>query len=409
MFNSLALFIGLRYTGARRRSQLVSFISAVSIFGLALGVGLLIVVLSVMNGFEKELRERILGILPQAALYHREGIEDWNSLRDRLLTDPELLGAAPFVQLQGMVSYRREAIPVIIYGIEPVLEKQISVVERFLPAGALEKLAPGGIILGVGIARQMGIQEGDRVTVVVPRSRTKNRAPGLKALRVQAVINSGTELDNNMGLVVLDTASTLSSFPGRVSGLKLRMHSLYEAPEKVSALVRELPYGYYGSDWTSTHGNLYQAIQISKNLVGLLLFLIIAIAAFNVVSTLVMVVVDKRGDIAILRTLGASSAEIMAVFMVQGSLIGFIGTAIGLLVGVLLSLSVQDLVAWLERALDVQFLKSDVYPISYLPAEMRPEDIAIVAVTALAMSFVATLYPAWRASRVNPAEALRYE
>ncbi len=411
MFNPFPLFIGLRYTGSRRRNQLVSFISGISIAGLVLGVGLLIVVLSVMNGFERELRERILGIVPQAALYHREGIEDWPSLGSELLAQPGITGAAPFVQLQGMVAYRRSATPVLVYGIDPVEEARISVVENYLARGLLSRLGEegSGIILGRGVAVEIGVETGQYVNLFIPAAGTQDRTPKLQPLPVLGLLESGTELDNTLALLNLEAASQLSSFPGRVSGLRLQVENIFAAPQIIRDLVRSLPGGYYSSDWTRTHGNLYHAIQISKNLVGLLLFLIIAIAAFNVVSTLVMVVVDKHGDIAILRTLGASSGEIMAVFMMQGSLIGLIGTLAGVAVGLGLSLCVQDLVAWLEVALNIQFLKSDVYPISYLPAEIRSADIIIVALTALAMSFLATLYPAWRASKVNPAEALRYE
>ena len=411
MFNPVPLFIGLRYTRSRRSSQLVSFISAISIVGLSLGVGLLIVVLSVMNGFEKELRERILGIVPQAALYHRAGLEDWQDLQRQLLLDPSVKGAAPFVQLQGMISFRAEAAPVSIYGIEPHFEAQISVVENYLPAGALQLLSQNaaGLILGKGVADKLGLEKGKRVTLIVPQPRLKNRPPAFIQLDLLAILSSGTELDNSLALINLQTASELSPFPGRVAGLRLQFDNLFEAPGKINQIVGSLPFGYYGSDWTRTHGNLYHAIQISKSLVGLLLLLIIAIAAFNVVSTLVMVVVDKQGDIAILRTLGAGSRDIMTIFMVQGSLIGVIGTGFGLIVGLSLSLCVQDLVAWLEHILHIQFLKSDVYPISYLPADIRASDVAVVAITALVMSFLATLYPAWRASQINPAQALRYE
>ncbi|TQV81337.1 lipoprotein-releasing ABC transporter permease subunit [Exilibacterium tricleocarpae] len=410
MFNPFPLFIGLRYTGSRRRNQLVSFISGISIAGLVLGVGLLIVVLSVMNGFERELRERILGIVPQAAVYHREGVADWEALRRQVLAQPAIVDAAPFVQLQGMVAHRRKATPVLLYGVDPVREAAISVVENYLDPGLLSRLeSDGGVILGAGVAAELSAGIDQRVNLFVPAFGGQSRTPKVLALPVLGILESGTELDNSLALVSLATASQLSSFPGRVSGLRLRVDNLFQAAVTIRDLVRSLPAGYYGSDWTRTHGNLYHAIQISKNLVGLLLLLIIAIAAFNVVSTLVMVVVDKHGDIAILRTLGASSGEIMAVFMVQGSLIGLVGTVLGVAVGLGLSLCVQDLVAWLEQVLSIQFLKSDVYPISYLPAEIRAADSVLVAVTALSMSFIATLYPAWRASKVNPAESLRYE
>ena len=379
--------------------------------GMTLGVAVLILVLSVMNGFDRELRERILGVMPQAAIYHRHGVEDWQSLQSDLLARPGVTAAAPFVQLQGLASFRRQVSPLSVYGVDPEQEKTVSIIHQHLPDGAFEQLAtvPKGTLLGQGLARKLGVKPGDSFTLVVPLKGQSRSVPQVMVLTVVDIIKTGTEVDNALALMNLSQAAALSDHPGRVGGLRLQLDNLFDAPQLTYDIVRELPYGFYGSDWTRSHGNLFQAIQMSKNLVGLLLFLIIAIAAFNVVSTLIMVVVDKQGDIAILRTLGASSATIMKVFMVQGSLIGVIGTGIGLVLGVGFSLVVTDLVAGFERLSGFQFLKSDVYPITYLPADIRVEDVVLVGVVALAMSFLATLYPAWRASRVNPAEALRFE
>jgi lipoprotein-releasing system permease protein len=259
------------------------------------------------------------------------------------------------------------------------------------------------------VARRLGVSAGDNLTLVIPRRGVGRMAPAISSLTVIAVFDSGTEIDQSLALMGLEQASALSDFPGAVSGLRLQVDNLFDAPRIMQGVLRDLPYGYFGSNWTRTHGNLYQAIHMSKRLVGLLLFLIIAIAAFNLVSTLIMVVVDKQGDIAILRTLGASSREIVGIFMVQGGLIGLIGTGIGVALGVLLSLVVTDFVQGLEAILGINFLQSDVYPLSYLPSDLHWPDVAQVAVTALVLSFVASLYPAWRASRVQPADALRYE
>lgn len=411
MLNSLTATVGLRYTGARRRNQLVSFISGISISGLILGVSLLVVVLSVMNGFDRELRERILGVMPQAAIYHRNGIENWAILQQQLLAHPGVVAAAPFVQLQALGSNKKHVSPVSVYGVSPEQESNVSIINRHLPEGSFSQLAanPAGVFLGKELAESLALKKGDRLTLVVPRRGQSRAMPKVKIVTVLDIFSTGTEVDNNLALMDLRQASLLSEFPDRVGGMRLQVADLFEAPRIAYELVRDLPYGYYGSDWTRSHGNLFQAIQMSKKLVGLLLFLIIAIAAFNVVSTLIMVVVDKQGDIAILRTLGASTKSIMGIFMVQGSLIGVIGTVIGLLIGVGLSAVVTDLVVALENLLGIQFLKADVYPISYLPSDIRMGDVASVGVVALVMSFVATLYPAWRASRVQPAEALRYE
>ena len=403
--------IGLRYAGARRRSQLVSFISAISILGMTLGVSLLVLVLSVMNGFDRELRNNILGLMPQGAVYHRYGIEDWPKLQKEFLAKPGVAGAAPFVQLQSLLSHGKNVAPVNLYGVDIEQEKQVSVLPARLAPGVVAGLSENraNIAIGTGLAKTLGVVEGDRLTLVVPASQPQSRTPKVRIFTVLGIFDTGTEVDNGLALVNLAQAQSMSSTPDRVSGMRLRLHELFAAPNIVAELVRALPYGYYGSDWTRSHGNLFQAIQMSKNLVGLLLFLIIAIAAFNVVSTLIMVVVDKQGDIAILRTLGASSGMIMGIFMVQGSLIGLIGTGLGLLVGCLLCAVVPGAFQAFESLFEVQFLKADVYPISYLPVDLRMSDLLLIATVALVMSFVATVYPAWRASRVEPAEALRYE
>lgn len=415
MINKLTLLIGARYGISRRHSRLVSFISSLSTIGLIIGVALLVLVLSIMNGFDRELRERILGIMPQATLFHREGIVDPTPLIERIKEHPQVLGAAPFVQLQGLVSHQKRVAPVNIFGIDPQQELAHSALTDYLPAAVFDELAQGsqGLIIGKGIAAKLQVNEGDRLTLIIPArndgySDTGN-APGISMVKIIGVLDSGTEIDQHLALMSLQQASELSLFPGRVTGIRLQLHDLFAAPWLVNAIVNELPDGFYGSSWVRTQGNLYEAIQMSKRLVELLLFLIIAIAAFNLVSTLIMVVVDKQGDIAILRTLGASTAEIMGIFMVQGGLIGIIGTTLGVLLGVVLSLCVTDFVQWLERVLSIQFLQSDVYPISYLPAHLEWGDVAQIALTALVISFCASLYPAWRASRIQPADALRYE
>lgn len=403
-------FVGLRYAGARRRQQLVSFISALSIAGLALGVGLLIVVLSVMNGFDRELRENILSILPHGAIYQRNGMEDWQTMQNELIQRDGIQGIAPFVELQGMLSRKRNTVPVAVYGIETEMESQVSSVIKFMDEQALARLNQGGaVVLGSGIAESLKAEVGDKLTLLIPNRHRSGRAPKFRALEVAGIVQTSTELDHALALTDLTTAQALADNPNGVSGLRIKFADLFDAPEWIYKEVRRLPYGYYGTDWTRSHGNLYHAIRMSKSLVGLLLFLIVAIAAFNVVSTLVMVVVDKQGDIAILRTLGATRQEIMAIFMWQGSLIGVIGTLLGLGLGLLGAFSVQDLVQLLESLLGFQFLKSDVYPVSYVPSEPQWQDFVWVGGVAVVMSFLATLYPAWRAAHIEPAEALRFE
>lgn len=411
VFNRFTFLVGARYGISRKHSQLVSFISGLSTAGLVIGVALLIVVMSVMNGFDRELRERILGIMPQAMIYHREGVADYASLIEQLKQDKRVLDAAPFVQIQGLFNHQKHVAPANLFGVDPEQERKLNSLEEYLPANAFTQLTqnPQGVIVGQGIADKLRVTTGDKITLIVPRSSDSNTAPGVLMLDVVAVLKSNTNVDQTLALMNLNTASQASEFPGRVSGIRLKVNDLFEASTIVSSLVNQLPAGYFGSHWMRTHGTIYEAIHMSKNLVGLLLLLIIGIAAFNLVSTLIMVVVDKQGDIAILRTLGASSREIIGVFMIQGGLIGLIGTSIGAVLGVVLSWLVTDLIAALEKLLGIQFLHSDVYPISYLPSNLYWSDVLQVSATSLFICFFAALYPAWRASRVQPAEALRYE
>jgi len=403
--------VGARYGISRRHSQLVSFISRLSTAGLIIGVALLIVVMSIMNGFDRELRERILGIMPQAMIYQRGGIDDYETLITQVKSDKRILAAAPFVQIQGLLTYQKHVAPINLFGIDPVAEAKLSILEKYLPPGTFAALSanPQAVIIGQGIADKLHAAAGEKITLIIPHNNDANATPNVLMLEVLAILKSNTEVDQSLALMNLQAASQASDNPGRVSGIRLQVNDLFAAQEIVMAAINPLPAGYFGSDWTRTYGNVYQAIHMSKQLVGMLLFLIIAIAAFNLVSTLIMVVVDKQGDIAILRTLGATSGEIIGIFMVQGGLIGLMGTAIGGVLGVLLSLMVTDIVSGIEKLFGIQFLHSDVYPISFLPSDLLWSDVVQVLLTAVVISFFASLYPAWRASRIQPAEALRYE
>lgn len=406
----LPVLIGLRYTGTRSRNQLVAFLSRVSICGLVVGVGLLIAVLSIMNGFDRELREKILGLVPQATIHHREGVGNWPRLQQHLEKQERVQAAAPFVQLDGLVARQDQAQPVVLYGIDPQQEQRVSRIGEYLSKDVLDKLAeaPNQLILGENIAAGLGLEEGASVMIIVPDA-SELQAAQVRYFTLLKVLRTQTELDNALALTSLSSAQKLSATPQVITGMRLRLDDLFAAREIVWQALGDLGPGYVGSSWVRSHGNLYHAIQMSRTLVAMLMSLIVAIAAFNVVSTLVMVVVEKQADIAILRTLGATTRDIMNIFIVQGCVIGLIGTSLGVGFGVLLAVVIEDLVAAVESILGVQFLKSDVYPLTYLPTELVLGDIALVAVTALIMSFLATLYPAWRASRTQPAEVLRYE
>lgn len=406
---NLPLFIGLRYTRAKRKSQLVSFLSAVSISGMTVGVALLLMVLSVMNGFDRELRERILGLVPQAAIFHQQGIDDWQRLKLQLDSNPHIIASSPFVKLDALASHQGKTSAVTLYGVDAESEKSVGLIADYLSEDqfTLFSAEEPVVFLGAAIAEKLRAKVGETLLLVAP-ARAGNPA-ALSYFTLGGIINTQTELDGALAISSLQHAGALSLHRERVGGMRLKLSDLFLAPRVVNYELSRLGSGYYGTNWTRTHGNLYHAIHMSKQMVGLLMLLIVGIAAFNVVSTLVIVVVDKQGDIAILRTLGASSRNIMAIFVVQGSLIGAIGTALGLVVGGLLSLGIQDFVSFLEQLLGLRFLHSDVYPLTYLPTEILLSDVLYVAGTALALSFLATLYPAWRASRIQPAAALRYE
>lgn len=410
MLRSYVFLIGARYGLSRRHSQLVTFISRLSMLGLIIGVALLILVISIMNGFDRDLRENILGVMPQASIYHRQAIDDPEKVMNIANKDPRVIASSPFVQTQGLLALRKNVSPVMIYGIDPTLERETSSIHKYVDETLLLRLqhAEDVILIGRGVAEKLSTKVGDKISLLIP-SPNAQQSPVVKIVTVLGIINTNTEIDNAFSLMNIKSAAVLTAFPESVTGVRLKINDLFSAPEIAFDVVSHLPKGYYGSSWMRTHGNIYQAIQMSKNLVGLLLFLIIAIAAFNLVSTLIMVVVDKQGSIAILRTMGASTLEIMGVFMIQGGIIGSIGALVGLILGAILSWLVTPFVQLVERVFGIQFLHSDVYPITYLPSDFHWQDGFYVAFIALMISFVATLYPAWRASRVQPADALRYE
>ena len=412
MFKPYSLFIGFRYAGTKRRSQLVSFISRVSMLGMTVAVALLILVLSVMNGFDREMRSRILGLVPHITVTAYGKEQDWQSLSDNLLLHAEVDAVAPFTQLNGMLLKGAEVEGVLIYGIDPVQEAKVSIIADFINPQALASLADDSpsIAIGAALAKRLAITAGDNINIMVPEQTSQGRIkPRFARRRVVSLFETGTELDQSVAIMSINKTLLLMDKENQSQGIRIKVKDAFQAPRIAWELSQNIPSGYSASDWTRTHGNLYSAIQLSKQLVGLMLVTIIAVAAFNVVSALVMVVTDKRGDIAILRTLGASPAGIMAIFMVQGSVVAVVGTLLGTVLGAGLSLVITDIVVWVEVIFNMQFLSSDVYPVDYLPSDLRLDDVFRVCATAFLMSIAATLYPAWRASRVEPADALRHE
>jgi lipoprotein-releasing system permease protein len=415
MFRPLELFIGLRYTRAKRRNHFISFISLTSMFGIALGVTALITVLSVMNGFQKEVRNGILGMAAHSTITGRDGtLLDWRALAAQVNTRPHVVGSAPYVEAQGMLTTGQIVSGAIIRGVLPEQEPKVSFVGEKMLAGRLADLRPGtfGILLGRDLANFLGVTVGDKVTVVTPQATISPAGilPRLKRFTVQGVFHVGNnEYDGALALVHLEDAARLFQMPGKVSGVRLKLDDIFAAPDIAYQLRRSLPDEYIVSDWTQQHTNFFRAVEIEKRMMFLILTLIIAVAAFNIVSALVMVVTDKQGDIAILRTLGATPRSIMQIFMVQGTVIGLIGTLLGMLGGVSLALNVETIVPFIEQLFGIHFLSPDVYLISEVPSDMHWSDVIQISSVAFVLSLLATLYPAWRAARTQPAEALRYE
>lgn len=415
MFKPLILYIGLRYTRAKRRTQFISFITLTSVLGIALGVTALIAVLSVMNGFETELRQRILGMTSHTTITGRYGkLENWQQLDQQIQGYPHVEGSAPFVRGQVMVNADRQVSGTLLRGVIPEFEPRVSEVADKMKAGSLTDLQAGkfGIILGAELASYLGVMVGDRVTVISPQinSTPAGILPRLRRFTVVGIFKVGMyEYDRNMALTHIQDAAKLFRLGDSVSGLRLKLDDLFNAPQTSQALAKELINNYRVSDWTKAHSNFFHAIKTEKRVMFIILLLIVAVAAFNIVSTLVMVVTDKRGDIAILKTQGLSNLSVMGIFIVLGAVIGVIGTLLGTVGGVLLALNVETIVPAIENFFGVQFMAADVYYISDVPSKLDWNDVYLIAAMAFILSLLATLYPAWQASRVNPAEVLRYE
>ncbi|MFN5048781.1 lipoprotein-releasing ABC transporter permease subunit, partial [Roseateles sp.] len=417
------LQIGWRYTRAGRggrRNRFISFISGVSVLGIALGVAALIIVLSVMNGFQKEVRDRMLSVISHVELmsYDGQGLTDWQAVAQRVRDIPELgsqiAGAAPFVLSQALIARGEEMRGTIVRGIDPQREAEITpLAAQLLKEGVSTRLRSGewGMVIGGELARQLGVREGDKLTLVAPGGQVTpaGTTPRLKSFTVVGIFHAGHyEYDSGLVLIDIDDAARLFR-TGGPSGVQLKLHDVHEARRVGERLMGTLGAELRVRDWTRTNANWYDAVQVEKRLMGIILTLIVAVAAFNLVSTLVMTVTDKQSDIAILRTFGASPRSIMAIFMVQGATAGIIGTLSGVGLGLLVAFNIDVIVPAIERLLNVSFLPGSIYLISRMPSDPQSADIIPIAVTSLILAFLATLYPSWRASRVQPAEALRYE
>ena len=412
------LILGWRYTRAgraTRRNGFISFISGVSMLGIALGVAALIIVLSVMNGFQKEVRDRMLGVISHIEVFAPGGaaLADPQLTLQEIRANPNVIGAATFIAAQALLARGEDMKGAIVRGIDPALEGQVSDLEAQLKDSALPKLIAGnfGVVLGGELARALGVREGDAVTLIAPSGQVTPAGvvPRLKQLTVVGTFDSGHfEYDSALVLLHQDDAARIFRLEGP-TGIRIKLRDLQRAREVGAELSRTLSGDLLIRDWTRQNRTWFSAVQLEKRMMFIILTLIVAVAAFNLVSTLVMTVTDKRADIAILRTLGSSPKSIMGIFMVQGAMVGVIGTLSGLVLGLGVALNIDVLVPALERLLNASFLPKDIYLISRMPSDPQYADIMPVAVISLVLAFLATIYPSWRASRVNPAEALRYE
>jgi len=416
MFKPLSLYIGLRYTRAKRRNHFISFISLASIIGIALGVAVLITVMAVMKGFEHEIQKRIFTSTPHITVSSLSGgLTHWESLQKKLRSFSSVKGTAPIVNAQAMLNHQGSVQGVMLNGVLPSQNRSIANFNKHMKAGSMSGLKPGsfGIVLGIDLARSLQAWVGDRVMVLTPKVDVTPLGvhPRYKVFRVKGVfeMGGGFGYDTQLALVHMKDAQTLLQMDNRISQVNVQVNRLFDAPQVADHIQHTLNGSYWVRDWTDRFGALFQAISMEQTMMFTILLLLIAIAAFNLVSTLVMLVNDKSSEIAILRTLGASPRSILAIFMVQGLTIGLFGTLLGLLGGLLLADNVTSLASGLETLLGTKFISGQIYFINYLPSKIQLSSVIWIAVAALALSFLATIYPAWRAARTNPAEALRYE
>ncbi|HEU5398760.1 MAG TPA: lipoprotein-releasing ABC transporter permease subunit [Gammaproteobacteria bacterium] len=415
MFRPFPLYVGLRYFRAKRRNQFISFISGMSLVSIAIGVMALITVLSVMNGFQNELRNRILGMTADATVSGFDNrLHDWPAVREKVLKQAHVTGAAPYVEDQAMLANGSNMSGTVVRGVIPDLEGTVSEVGQRMVAGSLASLTPGsyGIVLGKDLAFSLGVAPGDKVILMISQGNVTPAGliPRFRRFTVTGIFDAGMyEYDRGLALINIKDAEALYGLDDAVSGVRLKLDDKFIAPTVARRLVDDFGGAYYVSDWTQDHVNFFKAIAMEKTVMFVILSLIELVAAISIAITLVMAVTDKQADIAILRTLGAAPRSIMGIFIVQGTIIGFLGTVTGLVLGVVLARNLNDIMHFLQRVFHTEFLPSSVYYISDLPADIYMSDVLKITIASFLLTVLSTLYPAWRAARTQPAEALRYE
>ena len=414
MYKPLPFFIGLRYTRAKKHNHFISFISLTSMLGIGLGVMVLITVLSVMNGFDEEIHKRFFGMAPEITITGpNEKLSNWETIEDKLQKLPGVTGIAPYVGAQGLLTHEGQVLPIILTGVIPSREERVNHLREKVILGDISDLSHFGMVIGEGLAHTLGIAVGDKVTIMIPQATVTpaGMVPRFKRFTIRAIFSAGSgfNFDSKMAFIDLVDAQKLMQIGNDISGLKLKLDDIYKAPLLSKQIATDLGEGYQVGNWTDQFGAFFHAVKMEKTMMFMILLLIIAVAAFNLVSSLVMVVNDKQAEIAILRTIGATPSTILAIFIVQGMMVGVVGTFIGLVLGILLALNATSIVNYLQTLFDIKVLSSNVYFVDYLPSKILLADLWQICGIALLMSFLATIYPAWRASKTVIAEALHYE
>jgi lipoprotein-releasing system permease protein len=413
MFISTPFFIGLRYIRAKRRNQFISFISGFSLVGMALGTLALIVVLSVMNGFDREIKQRILSVVPHGFIDQTPRLKDWSGLSEVISSTPHLVAAAPYIGGYAMLSSKSNVQSSQLQGILPAVERQVSVIDEYMYRGDTSNLQAGefGIVLGRILAHRLRVDMGDSVVMTLPEISITPAGifPRTKRFTVIGIFEVGAQVDQTLAMIHLNDAQKMFRYGNSVQGLRVKVDDIYQAQSVMQTLQEQLGESYQLTDWSKTQGSLFQAVQMEKRMVTLLLLIIVAVAALNIVTGLMLMVTDKRGDIAVLRTLGMTTKQVMCIFITQGSVVGIVGIFVGALLGCLLAISISDVIAAVESLLGIYIFDPNVYFISQIPSQLRWEDVMLICVSGISMSILATLYPAYCAAQIAPAEVLRYE